>query len=87
MTPKEKAKELYLKYCPYDIEYCDPLGNEIPGYYHRHAKYCATITVDEIIKALEMAEISAMDGSWYIEDWKKVKQEIKEYYDKRNNKD
>lgn len=52
MTPKEKAKELYLKYCPYDISYCDPMGGEIEGYYELHAIRCAITTVDEIIKAL-----------------------------------
>lgn len=52
MTPKEKAKELYLKYSPYDVSYCDPLGNEIDGYYELHAIRCALNTVNEIIKAL-----------------------------------
>ena len=68
MDPKEKAKELYLKYCPYDIMYCDPLGREIDGYYERYAKFCAITCVNEILKDEEIINHYAY--------WEKVKEEL-----------
>ena len=44
-------------------------------------KKCALIAVDEIINALKIADITSMDGNWYIDEWLEVKQEI-ETYDK-----
>jgi hypothetical protein len=40
------------------------------------SKECALIAVDEIINALQIADITSMDGSWYINEWEEVKQEI-----------
>ena len=37
----------------------------------------AKIAVDEIINALKIADITSMDGSWYINEWLEVKQELK----------
>jgi hypothetical protein len=34
------------------------------------------MAVDEIIMALKIADITAMDGSWYCNEWTEVKQEI-----------
>jgi len=36
----------------------------------------AEVVVDEIINALKIADITSMDGSWYIDEWLEVKQEI-----------
>ena len=68
MTPKEKAKELYLKFCPYDIMYCDPLGQEIEGYYERYAKQCALICCNEVL--------GYMGADRGYEFWTEVKEEI-----------
>lgn len=78
MTPKEKAKELYLKYRNYTndcssvnkphepIKYVIELGMK-----DGRAKQCALIAVDEIIKCLDsLNQYTTMD--YYIE----VKQEI-----------
>lgn len=71
MTPKEKAEELVLKFREVPIE--DSLlwyvGFEI-------SKEFALIAVDEIINALKIADITSMDGTWYIHEWLEVKQEI-----------
>lgn len=79
MTPKEKAKELYIKYCPYDICYCDPLGREIEGYYERYAKTCALICVNEIIDYLISTKVCFKDHVEPIGDYKyylEVKEEL-----------
>ncbi len=73
MNPQEKAKELYLKYCPYDITYCDPLGREIEGYYERYAKLCATICIEQIVSELELYQD---EGQPCFEYWTEVKQEL-----------
>jgi hypothetical protein len=36
----------------------------------------ADVVVDEIINALKIADITSMDGSWYINEWLEVKQEL-----------
>ena len=76
MTAKEKAKELYLKYCPYDIIYCDPLGHELDGYYERYAKQCAIMMVEEIIKSIPEQH---MEKHLYLAEvgkWVEIKWEI-----------
>ena len=64
MTPKEKAKELMLKY--YEL---------IPMNTVSFAKQCALITVDEIIKELT-EEISPSVHGFRHKYWEEVKQEI-----------
>ena len=68
MTPKEKAKELCVKFFePSVFEY------EKKQYFEEMAKQCAIICVDEILEALE-------HHTWQNKDWiryyKEVKQEI-----------
>ena len=68
MTPKEKAKELVLKYYHlFSVE----LENTID---YREAKQCALIAVDEILLLLQI-QIGFRDyeASKY---WQEVKQEI-----------
>jgi hypothetical protein len=61
MTPKEKAKQLYDRYCNMS-SYCDD------------ANECALITVDEIMKAIGWDEMElGVDRDNY---WTEVKQEI-----------
>ena len=36
----------------------------------------AEAAVDEIINALKIADITSMDGNWYINEWLEVKQEL-----------
>jgi hypothetical protein len=72
MTPKEKAKELVNKF--YLERSKDDLSLTI---YWTSAIGCALIVVDEIINALKIADITSMDGSWYINEWLEVKKEIK----------
>jgi len=64
MTPKEKAIELFDKYC---LE-LKTEGNEF-GYYTNtiQAKKCALIAVDEIL------EECRLEKDWY---WQEVKQEL-----------
>jgi len=64
MTPKEKANELFDKFClAIKTE-----GDEF-GYWTNtiHAKQCALIAVDELIEHCNYV------NKWY---WEKVKQEI-----------
>jgi hypothetical protein len=63
MTPKEKAKELYLKYHNLWIN-----GNSIM------AKQCALIAVDEIIEYLRWTQDYHLANYW-----REVKQEIEKY--------
>ena len=70
MTPKEKADELFNKYC-YAIRY-----NEKDSEYWTniiYAKNCALIAVDELI----IQENKYNNGSFYpLKYWQEVKQEI-----------
>jgi hypothetical protein len=70
MTPKEKAKELFDKFClAIKTE-----GDEF-GYWTNtiHAKQCALISVEELIKEKNKWE----NGSFYTSKyWDYVKQEI-----------
>jgi hypothetical protein len=62
MTPKEKAEELFNKYCIYlraGLLYDDEARED--------AKQCALIAVDEIL------EECVLERDWY---WEEVKQEI-----------
>jgi hypothetical protein len=72
MTPKEKAEELYNKFCEFT-----PVEFE-----QEYTKKCALIAVDEIISSSPSLPILG-DGGTYGEDielstkyWQEVKQEI-----------
>ena len=78
MTPKEKAEELFNKFCKsMPLTY---INNEIVlGISEEAAKRCALIAVDELIKSCP----SIKEESWhellyekYSEYWQEVKQEI-----------
>ena len=62
MTPKEKAKHLYDKFCNME-SWCDD------------AKECALVAVDEIIKSNPLNPIYTSTMT-QIEYWEQVKQEI-----------
>lgn len=105
MTPKDKAKKLFNRFYQLSEsiewttdetikqkagEYNEELGPEVEKFWHEHAKRCALIAVDEIIKSKQLnylftkEQISCMEGTsddrWIYETfhkyWKKVKQEI-----------
>lgn len=66
-NPKEKAKELFNKYC-----YAIRTEETDSGYFTnvKYAKNCAIIAVNEIINAIEYLD----DDSEYF--WEQVKQEL-----------
>ena len=66
MTPKEKAQELFDKFN-------NPDTTHYP--YVHNAQQCASIAVDEIIKA-NPYEVSKTDMDSTIDYWQEVKQEI-----------
>jgi hypothetical protein len=70
MTPKEKANELFDKYC-----FAIRTEERGSGYFTNiiYAKDCALIAVDELIKGVE-SDWSFMEKRQ--EYWKEVKQEI-----------
>tara|TARA_R110000868_G_scaffold35931_4_gene128140 strand:+ start:824 stop:1087 length:264 start_codon:yes stop_codon:yes gene_type:complete len=84
MTPKEKAEELVDKM--YFSRRYKENENYIPQQAFIHAKKCALIAVDEIMKAphensyLELIPSDADDTDWfwdkYDEYWEEVKNEI-----------
>lgn len=74
MTPQEKAKELVNK-----MFNCDKLTpEESMAMLYPHAKQCALIAVDEIIKALDddIYIQGETDINSFINSWKEVKHEI-----------
>jgi hypothetical protein len=70
MTPKEKAKELFDKYC-----YAIRENEDDDGYFTNtiNAKRCANITVDEILNANPKEYGNIINAISY---WQEVKQEI-----------
>tara|TARA_R110000765_G_scaffold6913_1_gene22555 strand:- start:649 stop:906 length:258 start_codon:yes stop_codon:yes gene_type:complete len=82
MTPKEKAKELCVKFFePSVFEY------EKKQYFEEMAKQCALICVDEILKANEKISLKDLSETMQTNDilcqltdnamyWQEVKQEI-----------
>ena len=74
MTPKEKAEKLFNKFIIID-DLSDSTGNSL--YFNAHAKQCALIAVDEILK-LENNNGYYFDGTnvTSISFWQEVKQEI-----------
>ena len=69
MTPKEKAKELTLKFMKIDSDSEQFYEFEIKLFY---AQRCALIAVDEIIQAMD----NVMLPNPFKQYWNKVKQEI-----------
>jgi hypothetical protein len=69
MTPKEKAKELTLKFMKIDSDSEQFYEFEMKIFY---AQRCALIAVDEIIKAMD----NVMLPNPFKQYWNKVKQEI-----------
>jgi hypothetical protein len=71
MTPKEKAKELFDKYC-----YAIRENEDDDGYFTNtiNAKRCANITVDEIMKTISFSD--NINFMYIIDWWQEVKQEI-----------
>ena len=72
MTPKEKAKELFDKYC-----WAIRIDKTDSGYFSNviYAKECALIAVDELIKE-ELFWLQEVGGNESESEWIKVKQEI-----------
>jgi len=69
MTPKEKAEELVLKY----LKLQEPNYN----WFHKGlAKQCASIAVDEIIKAIDFDWMEVQNLEQQHRYWEEVKQEI-----------
>jgi hypothetical protein len=62
MTPKEKAKELYNKYCNME-SHCDD------------AKECSLVAVDEILLYLKNSD-DVMTSIKAVDYWQEVKTEI-----------
>lgn len=72
MTPKEKAEELFNKFIIID-DLSDSTGNSL--YFNAHAKQCALIAVDEILKEnLELPDEPETVVRYLF--WQEVKQEI-----------
>ena len=72
MTAKEKAEELFNMFIIID-DLSDSTGNSL--YFNAHAKQCALIAVDEILKAVDNPdETYLMKHS--VEYWSQVKQEV-----------
>jgi hypothetical protein len=72
MTPKEKAKELTLKFMKIDSDSEQFVEFKMKFFY---AQRCALIAVDEILEVIEFNKYD--DKYWEEEDyWQEVKQEI-----------
>ena len=71
MTPKEKAKELFDKYC-----WAIRIDETDSGYFSNviYAKDCALIAVDELIN--QCWSYREIDLGLALEYWQEVKQEI-----------
>jgi hypothetical protein len=79
MTPKEKAKELFNKYC-----YAIRTEETDSGYFTNviYAKNCSLIAVDEILKAIPNEYLDVWQGEANmvinedLEYWQEVKNEL-----------
>lgn len=69
MTPKEKAEELIDKFKPL-------CGGYFGGTNKVFAKQCASIAVDEIIKAIDFDWMEVQNLEQQHRYWQEVKQEI-----------
>jgi hypothetical protein len=78
MTAKEKAEELVFKF--YTSFPLDDFANERYIFVKKHAKNCALIAVDEIIKRTKSVDTMPPNCQKIDENtkeyWKEVKQEI-----------
>ena len=74
MTPKEKAKELFDKYC-----WAIRIDETDSGYFSNvlYAKECALIAVDELID--QCWSYREIDLGLALEYWQEVKQEIEKH--------
>ena len=74
MTPKEKGKELFDKYC-----WAIRIDETDSGYFSNviYAKDCALIAVDELIN--QCWNYREIDLGLALEYWQEVKQEIENY--------
>jgi hypothetical protein len=70
MTPKEKAEELIDKFKPLCGGYFGGKINKV------FAKQCASIAVDEIIKAIDFDWMEVQNLQQQHRYWQEVKQEI-----------
>ena len=70
MTPKEKAEELVDKFILNVLDYD---GSGLNGF---KAKQCASIAVDEIIKAIDFDWMEVQNLEQQHRYWEEVKQEI-----------
>lgn len=68
MTPKEKAKELVLKFRQL------PPSSPYTGVGDGEAKQCALIAVDEIINSVVITDLTTAENQFIY--WQEVKQEI-----------
>jgi hypothetical protein len=77
MTPKEKAKELVMKYCNAPITINGKHAN-YNGLIYKHAKQCALIAVDEMLDIFNqyngMYEQFIFDAE--VLYWEQVQEEI-----------
>jgi hypothetical protein len=76
MTPTQKARALVERFY-----LALPNNGSQTGINNVHSRWeegkqCALMAVDEIITALKIADITAMDGSWYVNEWTEVQAEI-----------
>lgn len=69
MTPQEKAKELFDKYC-----YAIRTEENESGYFTnvKHSKECALISVEEILQEIDNTTLSCVQTEY----WQEVKEEI-----------
>ncbi len=73
MTPKEKAEELVNKYKPHSYNGAIEETDELMELFH--AKQCALIAVDEIIKEVTP---KVQLYTYQLDFWQQVKQEIEQ---------
>jgi hypothetical protein len=73
MTPKEKAKELYLQMLSWQSECHKFIERNIIS---TTAKKCALIAVDGIIQSQKCCNECKYEGSIELKYWSDVKQEI-----------
>jgi len=75
-TPQQEARRLVERFY-----LALPNNGSQTGINNVHSRWeegkkCAKMAVDEIINALKIADITAMDGSWYTNEWLEVQAEI-----------
>lgn len=81
MTPKQKATELFEKYCDYIDLDVDPnadsiKANKIMDDFHEKVKKCTLIAVDEILNLMTNILKWSEEHNGNIHYWQEVKEEI-----------